>query len=126
MVTICDVGPRDGLQNEPEVLSPTERADLVNQRADLVNRLAAARLPRIEAASFVRGDLVPQMAGAEEVAGGIDRRPGVEYTGLVLNERGYDRLLGTQVFVGIGIVLGGAGGVYIVYLRYGRGSRDDR
>ena len=37
-----------------------------------------------------------------------------------------DRLLGTQVFVGIGIVLGGAGGVYIVYLRYGRGSRDDR
>jgi isopropylmalate/homocitrate/citramalate synthase len=59
-VTICDVGPRDGLQNEPETLEPS-------LRAEFVNRLAAARVPRIEAASFVRADAVPQMAGAEEV-----------------------------------------------------------
>ena len=84
-VTICDVGPRDGLQNEPETLPP-------QVRADLVNRLGAARLPRIEAASFVRPDAVPQMAGAEEVVGGIDRRDGTVYAGLALNEKGYDRL----------------------------------
>lgn len=83
-VTLCDVGPRDGLQNEPEELAP-------RTRAELVDRLAAARLPRIEAVSFVREDRVPQMAGAEEVVGRIERRPGVEYAGLVLNERGWER-----------------------------------
>jgi isopropylmalate/homocitrate/citramalate synthase len=87
-VTICDVGPRDGLQNEPETL-PTET------RAELVNRLGAARLPRIEAASFVRPDAVPQMAGAEEVVAAIDRRDGTEYSGLALNVRGYERLVAT-------------------------------
>ncbi len=87
-VTICDVGPRDGLQNEPEVLEPTARAELVN-------RLAAAGLPRIEAASFVRPDAVPQMAGAEDVVAAIERRDGVEYSGLALNDRGYERLLAT-------------------------------
>ncbi|HEX6700766.1 MAG TPA: hydroxymethylglutaryl-CoA lyase [Gaiellaceae bacterium] len=90
MATICDVGPRDGLQNEPEVLSPAERAELVN-------RLAATGLRRVEAASFVRDDRVPQMAAAEEVAAAIEPRAGVEYAGLVLNERGYERLLGTQL-----------------------------
>jgi hydroxymethylglutaryl-CoA lyase len=85
-VTICDVGPRDGLQNEPETLAP-------QVRAELVNRLAAAGVPRIEAASFVRADAVPQMAGAEEVVAGIVRRDGVEYSGLALNERGYERLV---------------------------------
>jgi isopropylmalate/homocitrate/citramalate synthase len=87
-VTICDVGPRDGLQNEPEVLEPAVRAELVN-------RLADAGLPRIEAASFVRAEAVPQMAGAEEVVAAIDRRPGTEYSGLALNEQGYDRLVST-------------------------------
>jgi isopropylmalate/homocitrate/citramalate synthase len=87
-VTICDVGPRDGLQNEPETLSPA-------LRADLVNRLAAAGLPRIEAASFVRADAVPQMAGAEDVVAGIDRRDGTEYSGLALNVKGYERLVAT-------------------------------
>jgi hydroxymethylglutaryl-CoA lyase/(R)-citramalyl-CoA lyase len=87
-VTICDVGPRDGLQNEPETLAPA-------LRADLVNRLASAGLPRIEAASFVRADAVPQMAGAEEVVTGIDRRDGTEYSGLALNVRGYERLIAT-------------------------------
>jgi hydroxymethylglutaryl-CoA lyase/(R)-citramalyl-CoA lyase len=84
-VAICDVGPRDGLQNEPETLEP-------RTRAELVNRLAAAGVPRIEAASFVRPDAVPQMAGAEDVVAAIERRPGTEYSGLALNERGYERL----------------------------------
>ena len=83
-VTICDVGPRDGLQNEPEVLAP-------DVRAELVSRLAAARLPRVEAVSFVRGDLVPQMDGAEEVVARVRRRAGTELSGLVLNERGWER-----------------------------------
>jgi isopropylmalate/homocitrate/citramalate synthase len=84
-VTICDVGPRDGLQNEPETLEPAFRAELVN-------RLAAAGLPRVEAASFVRADAMPQMAGAEEVVAAIERRDGTEYSGLALNEKGYERL----------------------------------
>ncbi len=84
-VTICDVGPRDGLQNEPDVLAPAVRADLCD-------RLAAAGLPRVEAVSFVRGDLVPQMDGAEEVVERLHRREGTVFAGLVLNERGYDRL----------------------------------
>ena len=81
---LCDVGPRDGLQNEADVLAP-------ELRAELVDRLAAAGLPRIEAVSFVRDDRVPQMAGAEEVVRAIRRRPGVEYSGLVLNEAGWER-----------------------------------
>jgi (R)-citramalyl-CoA lyase len=85
-VTICDVGPRDGLQNESETLEPAARAQLVN-------RLALAGLPRIEAASFVRADAVPQMAGAEEVVAGIERRDGTEYSGLALNVKGYERLV---------------------------------
>jgi hydroxymethylglutaryl-CoA lyase/(R)-citramalyl-CoA lyase len=85
-VTICDVGPRDGLQNQPVTLAP-------EVRAELVNLLAAAGVPRIEAASFVSERHVPQMAGAAEVVAAIERRDGVTYAGLVLNERGYDRLV---------------------------------
>jgi isopropylmalate/homocitrate/citramalate synthase len=85
---ICDVGPRDGLQNENEALEPAVRAELVN-------RLAAAGLPRVEAVSFVRDDRVPQMAGAEEVVAGIEQRGGTEYSGLVLNKRGYERFAAT-------------------------------
>jgi hydroxymethylglutaryl-CoA lyase/(R)-citramalyl-CoA lyase len=82
-VTLCDVGPRDGLQNEPAVLAPAVRAELVS-------RLAAAGLPRVEAVSFVRDDLVPQMAGAEEVVAASERGH-AELSGLVLNERGHER-----------------------------------
>jgi hydroxymethylglutaryl-CoA lyase len=89
-VTLCDVGPRDGLQNEPDVLPAAVRAELVN-------RLAGARLPRIEAVSFVRADRVPQMADAEEVVAGIERRDGTEYGGLVLNLKGYERLRATSL-----------------------------
>jgi hydroxymethylglutaryl-CoA lyase/(R)-citramalyl-CoA lyase len=88
LITLCDVGPRDGLQNEAEALEPATRAELVN-------RLAAAGLPRVEAVSFVRDERVPQMAGAEEVVAGIERREGTEYSGLVLNERGYERFAAT-------------------------------
>ena len=64
-------------------------------RAELVDRLAATGLGRVEAVSFVSPTRVPQMAGAEEVVRAIDRREGVVYAGLVLNERGYDRLVAT-------------------------------
>jgi isopropylmalate/homocitrate/citramalate synthase len=90
VLTLCDVGPRDGLQNEAEALEPTTRAELVN-------RLAAAGLRRVEAVSFVRDDRVPQMAGAEEVVAAIERREGTEYSGLVLNERGYERFAATAL-----------------------------
>ena len=84
-VTICDVGPRDGLQNQPVTLEPAVRAELVD-------RLAATGTPRIEAVSFVNPKLVPQMADAEEVVAALSRREGVVVAGLALNERGYDRL----------------------------------
>src|SRR3954469_5309577 len=89
-VTICDVGPRDGLQNEATSLAPAVRAELCD-------RLAAAGVPRVEAVSFVNPARVPQMAGAEEVMAGIDRRPGTIYAGLVLNDRGYERAMATGV-----------------------------
>ncbi|HEY3106892.1 MAG TPA: hydroxymethylglutaryl-CoA lyase [Gaiellaceae bacterium] len=87
-VTICDVGPRDGLQNEAVTLEPAVRAELVN-------RLAGAGLPKIEAVSFVNPERVPQMAGAEEVVDAIERREGVTYAGLVLNAKGYERFAAT-------------------------------
>jgi isopropylmalate/homocitrate/citramalate synthase len=80
-----EVGPRDGLQNVQQVLPP-------ETRVELVHRLAAAGLKRIEAASFVNPERVPQMAGAEEVVAALVRDDGVEYSGLALNERGYERL----------------------------------
>jgi isopropylmalate/homocitrate/citramalate synthase len=83
-VQIVDVGPRDGLQNEEKLLPP-------DVRAELCDRLAAAGVPRIEAASFVNPDKVPQMAGAEGVMAAMDRRPGTSYAGLALNEKGYER-----------------------------------
>jgi hydroxymethylglutaryl-CoA lyase/(R)-citramalyl-CoA lyase len=89
-VIVCDVGPRDGLQNEPDVLAPAVRAQLVN-------RLEAAGLPRVEAVSFVRDDHVPQMAGAEEVVRAVERRDGTELSGLVLNARGFERLRATRL-----------------------------
>jgi isopropylmalate/homocitrate/citramalate synthase len=85
-----EVGPRDGLQNEQEVVPP-------ETRAELVDRLAATGLRRIEAASFVNPERVPQMAGAEEVVGAVHRADGVVYAGLALNERGYDRLRETRL-----------------------------
>jgi hydroxymethylglutaryl-CoA lyase/(R)-citramalyl-CoA lyase len=84
-VSVVDVGPRDGLQNEPDVLEPAVRAELVD-------RLVAAGLEAVEVASFVDARRVPQMAGAEEVVAAVGRADGVVYAGLALNEQGYERL----------------------------------
>ncbi len=89
-VVIGEVGPRDGLQNESKTLEP-------NLRAELCDRLAAAGLKRVEAASFVNPKLVPQMAGAEEVMAALHRKAGTSYAGLVLNEQGYERALAAGV-----------------------------
>jgi hydroxymethylglutaryl-CoA lyase/(R)-citramalyl-CoA lyase len=88
-LTICEVGPRDGLQNEPEVLTP-------QLRAELANRAGRTGVARVEVASFVNPKRVPQMAGAEEVFAGVLPREGVTRAGLVLNRRGYDRLRTTS------------------------------
>ncbi len=87
---VCDVGPRDGLQNEAKTLSAAIRAELCD-------RLAVAGLKRLEAASFVNPKLVPQMAGAEEVMAALHRKPGTVYAGLVLNEKGYERAISAGV-----------------------------
>ena len=89
-MTVCDVGPRDGLQNEARALPP-------EVRAELVNRLAGAGVPRIEATSFVNPARVPTMAGAEEVVDRIDTWERARFAGLVLNERGYERLAATPL-----------------------------
>jgi hydroxymethylglutaryl-CoA lyase/(R)-citramalyl-CoA lyase len=89
-ITLCDVGPRDGLQNDPVQLEPA-------QRAELVDRLSATGLPRVEAVSFVNPKAVPRMAGAAEVMSGINRRPGVLYAGLILNGRGLDDAIAANV-----------------------------
>ncbi len=85
-ITVYEVGPRDGLQNEPRTLEP-------EVRVELVRKLAAAGVRAIEVASFVDPRRVPQMGGAEEVATATSELDGVVRAGLALNERGYERLL---------------------------------
>jgi hydroxymethylglutaryl-CoA lyase/(R)-citramalyl-CoA lyase len=87
-LTLYEVGPRDGLQNEPDVLD-------VETRAELVRRLAGTGLPAIELASFVDPRRVPQMAHAEEIVAAVGGAPGLTRAGLALNERGYERLVAT-------------------------------
>ncbi|HET8733833.1 MAG TPA: hydroxymethylglutaryl-CoA lyase, partial [Anaeromyxobacteraceae bacterium] len=82
-VTVVEVGPRDGLQNEPALL-PTA------VKIGLVDRLSAAGLPAVEAASFVSPRWVPQLADGAQVLGGIRRRPGTRYAALVPNRRGLE------------------------------------
>ncbi|MDQ6920599.1 MAG: hydroxymethylglutaryl-CoA lyase [Candidatus Dormibacteraeota bacterium] len=89
-VIVCDVAPRDGLQNEARILP-------AGLRAQLCDRLAAAGVPRVEAVSFVNPKLVPQMADAEEVLAAVRRRPQTVLAGLVLNERGLERALAAGV-----------------------------
>lgn len=83
-VEIVEVGPRDGLQSEPEIM-PTE------DKVGYIHRLLDAGLRRIEVTSFVHPGRVPQMADAEQVVSALPRKQGVSYIGLVLNERGFDR-----------------------------------
>jgi hydroxymethylglutaryl-CoA lyase/(R)-citramalyl-CoA lyase len=82
-VRVCDVGPRDGLQNHAARLSP-------ETRADLCRRLAGAGLQAVEAVSFVRADRVPQMAEPERVLAGVRGEERATFSALVLNERGYE------------------------------------
>jgi hydroxymethylglutaryl-CoA lyase len=89
-ISIVEVSPRDGLQNEATPLSP-------DQRAQLVLRAVEAGAKRVEAVSFVHPERVPQMAGAEQVMAGLPRIEGVRYAGLVLNRRGLERALETAV-----------------------------
>lgn len=81
---IVEVGPRDGLQNE-EVAVPTEA------KVALIDRLSASGLGHIEVSAFVNPERIPQLADAEEVCARIERRPGVVYSALVPNLRGYER-----------------------------------
>ncbi|MFY1621909.1 hydroxymethylglutaryl-CoA lyase [Micromonospora sp. HUAS LYJ1] len=90
MVNVVEVSPRDGLQNESEILPTSSKIELIRRCVD-----AGAR--RVEAVSFVRPDRVPQMADAEAVMAGVPRRSDVSYIGLVLNRRGLDRALATGV-----------------------------
>ena len=85
-VSIVDVGPRDGLQNEKQPVSTA-------QKLHLISALVDAGLRRIEATSFVHPARVPQMADAEAVMQGVPRGRGVQYSGLVLNERGASRAI---------------------------------
>ena len=88
-ITIVEVGPRDGLQNEAVVVDTATKVEFIN-------RCVAAGVRRIEAASFVNPKRVPQMADGEAV---LEQLPpdAASYIGLVLNERGFDRALNTQV-----------------------------
>ncbi len=83
-VTIVEVGPRDGLQNEPAAI-PTET------KVAFIEHLAAAGLPLVEATAFVHPQVVPPMADAAEVLSRLQRRPGTRYLALVPNARGYER-----------------------------------
>jgi hydroxymethylglutaryl-CoA lyase len=85
-VKIVEVGPRDGLQNEKEPIA-------LATKIELVNRLSAAGLPNVEAASFVSPKWVPQMASGLEVMQGITRRPGTLYSVLTPNMRGFEGAL---------------------------------
>jgi hydroxymethylglutaryl-CoA lyase len=85
-VRIREVGPRDGFQNEPEVI-PTD------DKVRLIRMLAASGLRRLEVTSFVRPDVIPQLADAEQVLAQLERPEGVAYSVLIPNERGLERAL---------------------------------
>ena len=89
-ITIVEVGPRDGLQNERSLVSTADKIEFVN-------RLSTANLPVIEVSAFVSPKWVPQMADAAEVFQGIARRPGIRYTALVPNLAGLDRAAAARV-----------------------------
>jgi hydroxymethylglutaryl-CoA lyase len=85
-VRIREVGPRDGFQNEPEVIATDEKVRLIRM-------LAASGLRRLEVTSFVRPDVIPQLADAEQVLLRLERPEGVAYSVLIPNERGLERAL---------------------------------
>lgn len=97
-VTLLEVSPRDGLQNEPGVMTTADKLQLIGDAI-------AAGARRIEVTSFVHPKKVPQMADAEAVCAGLPDTAGVRYTGLVLNRRGLDRALATGRLHEVGMVV---------------------
>ncbi|MEV7040308.1 hydroxymethylglutaryl-CoA lyase [Amycolatopsis sp. NPDC051061] len=89
-VTIWEVGPRDGLQNEKTIVP-------VEVKLEFLDRLAGAGLTTLEATSFVHPKWVPQLADAEQLLAGLDRREGVRYPVLVPNEKGLNRAIDAGV-----------------------------
>lgn len=85
-ISLVEVGPRDGLQSQSVPVS-------TEAKVELIRRLRAAGLRRIEVASFVNPQKVPQMADAEAVLAALPNEPGISYIGLVLNRRGFERAL---------------------------------
>jgi hydroxymethylglutaryl-CoA lyase len=89
-IQVVEVGPRDGLQNETTTVATADKVELIR-------RVTAAGARRIEVASFVHPGLIPQMADAEAVIAGLGESDHVSHIGLVLNERGLERALATDV-----------------------------
>jgi len=89
-ITIVEVGPRDGLQSEPEILPTDSKVTFIEKAID-------AGIRRLEVASFVHPKLVPQMADAEALIEKLPQRDDVSYIGLIMNERGLDRALTTKI-----------------------------
>ncbi|MCL4779157.1 MAG: hydroxymethylglutaryl-CoA lyase [Gammaproteobacteria bacterium] len=97
-VSIIEVGPRDGLQSEPEVLPTAVKIEFITRALD-------AGIRRLEVSSFVHPKRVPQMADAEDVIRGLPAREGVTYIGLVLNRKGFERAQATGIHeIGMAVV----------------------
>lgn len=89
-ITIVEVGPRDGLQSEPEILPTDSKVTFIEKAID-------AGIRRLEVASFVHPKRVPQMADAEALIATLPQRDDVSYIGLIMNERGLERALTTRI-----------------------------
>jgi len=89
-VTLCEVGTRDGFQIEPDWI-PTDR------KVEVVDRLSATGVPRIEVTSFVSPKAIPALRDAEEVMARIQRRPGTRFSALVPNDKGAVRAVDARV-----------------------------
>jgi hydroxymethylglutaryl-CoA lyase len=97
-VSIIEVGPRDGLQSEPEILSTATKIEFIRRAVD-------AGIRRLEVTSFVHPKRVPQMADAEDVIRGLTHKEGVIYIGLVLNRKGFERAQATGIHeIGMAVV----------------------
>jgi hydroxymethylglutaryl-CoA lyase len=86
-VRLREVGPRDGFQNEPETIATADKVRLIDM-------LSSTGLQRLEVTSFVRPDVIPQLADAEQVLTAVERRDGVSFSVLIPNQKGLDRALG--------------------------------
>lgn len=98
MTTLMEVSPRDGLQNEAKPIATTEKLALIEKALE-------AGVKRVEVTSFVHPRKVPQLADAEALCEALGPRPGVSLTGLVMNLRGVERAIGTEVIDDIGMVI---------------------